>query len=37
MNNKELENTSEIKDLGIRVHVNLFLKIHIVDKVNKAT
>ena len=36
MNNKNLENKSGIKDLGIIVDENLrFLK-HIIDKVNKA-
>ena len=36
MNNKDLENKSGIKDLGIIVDKNLrFLK-HIIDKVNKA-
>ena len=36
MNNKDLENKSGIKDLGIIVDENLrFLK-HIIDKVNKA-
>ena len=36
MNNKDLENKSGIKDLGIIVDENLrFLK-HIMDKVNKA-
>ena len=37
MNNKDLENKSEIKDLGIIVHENLLrLSNHIIDKVNKA-
>ena len=36
MNNKDLENKSEIKDLGIIVDENLHFSNHITDKVNKA-
>ena len=36
MNNKDLENKSEIKDLGIIVDENLSFSNYIVDKGNKA-
>ena len=36
MNNKDVENKSEIKDLGITVDENLRFSDHITDKVNKA-
>ena len=36
MNNKDLENKSEIKDLGIIVDENLHFSNHITNKVNKA-
>ena len=36
MNNKDLENKSEIKDLGIIVDEDLRFSNHIIDKVNKA-
>ena len=36
MNTKNLENKSEIKDLGIIVDENLSFSNYIVDKVNKA-
>ena len=36
MNNKDLENKSQIKDLGIMVGENLRFSNHIVDKDNKA-
>ena len=36
MNNKDLENKSEIKDLGIIVDENLRFWNHIIDEVNKA-
>ena len=36
MNNKDLENKSEIKDLGIVVDENLRFSNHIIDQVNKA-
>ena len=36
MNNKDLENKTVIKDLGIIVDENLRFSNHIIDKVNKA-
>ena len=36
MNNKDLKNKSEIKDVGIIVDENLRFSNHIIDKVNKA-
>ena len=36
MNNKDLENKSEIKDLGIIVDENLRFSNHIIDELNKA-
>ena len=36
INNKDLENKSVIKDLGIAVDENLRFSNHIIDKVNKA-
>ena len=36
MNNRYLENKSEITDLGIMVDENLHFPNHIIDKVNKA-
>ena len=36
MNNKDLENKSEIKNLGIIVDENLRFSNHITDEVNKA-
>ena len=36
MNNEDLENKSEIKDLGMVVDKNLRFSNHIIDKVNKA-